>query len=84
MKVADFEAQLAVNGFAEVDGTRVCVHGVQGVTEDEARAYIDMVKKKYPQDTIPALEISAAEGGNVDLCYTIKPQPFERIRRIIG
>lgn len=66
-------------------GTRVSVHGVQGVTEDEARAYIEKVRKKYPHDTIPALEIcAAAEETDIELRYTIKPQPFERIRRITG
>ena len=84
MMVADFETQIAVNGFAQVDGTRVCVHGVRGVTEDEAKEYIKMLREKYPEDSIPALEINAADGDSVNLCYTIKPKPFQRIRRITG
>lgn len=84
MKVADFEAQLAVNGSAEVDGTKVTVNGLQGVTEDEARAYIEHLRQQYPHDTITTLEISAAEDGNVGLNYTVKPPQFQRIRRITG
>lgn len=86
MKITDFEAQIALNGFADVDGTRVTVRGVQGVTEGEARAYIERAKEQYLHETITALEISPADEGrgNVSISYTIKPQPFQRIRRITG
>jgi len=84
MKVMDFEAQLAVNGSAELDGTKVTVNGLQGVTEDEARAYIEHLRKQYPHDTITTLEISAEEDGNVGLNYTVQPPKFQRIRRITG
>lgn len=57
MKITDFEAQLAINGFADVDGTRVVSHGVQGVTEAEARAYIADARALYPHETITVLEI---------------------------
>lgn len=84
MRIADFETQIAVNGFAEIDGTKITVNGVQGVTEDEARAYLKIIKEQYPQDIVKSLEIIYAENGNVDLSYNIKPPPFQRIRRITG
>lgn len=84
MKITDFEAQIAINGFADVDGTKVMVHGVPNVTEDEARAYIQRAREQYPHDTVTVLTISYAEDGNVDLEYTIKPPQFQRIRRITG
>ncbi len=84
MKIQDFEAQLALNGFADVDGTRVTVNGVPKMTEDEARAYIEQAREKYPGETITAMEISPADDGNVSIDYCIRPQPFQRIRRITG
>lgn len=84
MKIMDFEAQLAINGFAEVDGTRIISHGVQHVTEAEARAYIAHARELYPHETIAALEISPADDGKVAIDYTVRPPQFERIRRITG
>lgn len=86
MKITDFEAQLVINGLADVDGTRVISHGVQGLTENEARAYITHAKELYPNETITELEISYAEdgGGKVAIDYTVRPPQFQRIRRITG
>ena len=84
MITADFETQIAVYGFAEIDGTKITVNGLPDMTEDEARAYLKIIKEQYPQDIITSLEIGYAEDGNVDLSYTIKPPPFQRIRRITG
>lgn len=84
MITADFETQIAVYGFAEVDGTRVCTHGVQGVTEAEARAYIADARAPYPHETITVLEIAPAEDGKVAIDYTVRPPQFERVRRITG
>ncbi len=84
MKITDFEAQLVINGFADVDGTRVVSHGVQGVTEAEARAYIADAKALYPHETITVLEIAPAEDGKVAIDYTVRPPQFERVRRITG
>ena len=84
MIIADFETQLAVNGFAEIDGTKITVTGVPDITEGEARAYLKIIKEQYPQDIIKSLDIGCAEDGNVDLSYNIKPPPFQRIRRITG
>lgn len=84
MKIADFETQIAVNGFADVDGTKVSVVGVQGVTEAEARAYIEDVRKQYSHEVITELTISPAEDGKVGIDYKVKPPQFQRIRRITG
>ena len=84
MRIADFETQIAVNGFAEIDGTKITVNSVQGVTEDEARAYLKKLREQYPQDIITALDIIYVDDGNVDLSYNLKPPPFQRIRRITG
>lgn len=84
MRTGDFETQIAVNGFAEIDGTKITVNGVQNVTEDEARAYLKMLREQYPQDMITSLDILYVDDGNVDLSYNIKPPPFQRIRRITG
>lgn len=84
MIVADFETQLAVNGFAELDGTRITVNGVPDVTEDEVRAYLNKIREEYPEEDITQLQISYADDGNVDISYTIKPIQFQRIRRITG
>lgn len=84
MKIADFETQLVMNGFAEIDGTKITVSGVQGMTEHEARAYLKLIREQYPQDIVTALDIGYADDGNVDLSYNIKPPPFQRIRRITG
>lgn len=84
MKITDFEAQLVINGFADVDGTRVVSHGVQGVTEAEARAYIADAKALYPHETITVLEIAHAEDGKVAIDYTVRRPQFERVRRITG
>lgn len=84
MKVADFQTQLDINGYAEIDGTKITVNGVQGITEDEARSYLKMLREQYPQDIITSLDIIYVDDGNVDLSYNVKPPPFQRIRRITG
>ena len=84
MIIADLETQLAVNGFAEIDGTKITVNGVPDITEGEARAYLERIRLQYPHDTITSLEISKAEDGNVDLSYNVQPPKFQRIRRITG
>ena len=84
MMTIDFEKQLAANGFAEIDGTKITVNGLPDITEDEARAYLKMIKEQYPQDIITTLDIGSEKDGNVYLSYDVKPPPFQRIRRITG
>lgn len=67
-----------------VNGTKVTVKGLEGVSEKEIIAYIDYIHKDHPKDEIEALELSAADDGQVILDYTLQPPKFERIRRITG
>ena len=84
MKFTDFEAQIAFQGFADVDGTRVYVNGVPHVTEEEARAYLKLTAEQYPDETIKSLTISPDEEGTVSLDAEVQPIQFQRIRRITG
>lgn len=86
VKFTDFEAQIAFKGFADIDGTRVYVHGIPRVTEDEVRAYLKMTAEQYPNETIKSLTISPSteEAGFVSLDAEVQPIQFQRIRRITG
>ena len=53
------------------------------ISPREQEAYIARAYKKYPHNTIDALEIHV-DGDFVDLAYTLRPQKFSRIRRITG
>lgn len=86
MKFTDFEAQVALKGFADVDGTHIYVNGVPHVTEGEVRAYLKMTTEQYPNETIKSLTISPSneEAGSVSLDAEVQPIQFQRIRRITG
>ena len=47
--------------------------------EKEIQAYINYLKNKFPDESLKSLSITI-DGNDVDL----KPQNFERIRRITG
>lgn len=51
---------------------------------DELTYYVDLVKNKFPHDTILTLKVSAEIGDRVALHYTKQGEKFERIRRITG
>lgn len=51
--------------------------------ENEVNAYIDHVRKQNPNQDIETLNIEL-DGEFVNLSYTVKPIPFERIRRVTG
>jgi hypothetical protein len=55
--------------------------GLDGWTAEEMSAYIE---EQNIGETLESLEISGAPDGNVALDYTLRPQEFERIRRITG
>lgn len=82
MKITDFEAQLAINGFADVDGTRVVSHGVQNVTEAEARAYIAYAKELYPHETITVLKKRPRLKGYAPGSPEESPIPFSFRKRL--
>lgn len=67
-----------------VNGTDVTVKGIENISEREILAYMDFIHQDNQHDEIKSLEISAAEGGNVALDYTLRPPRFQRIRRITG
>lgn len=50
---------------------------------EEIVAYIEHVKKKYPDETLTSLTLTI-DGDYVDMHYRLQPQPMERIRRITG
>lgn len=51
--------------------------------EKEIQTYINYLKNKYPDESLKSLSITI-DGNDVDLDYVLKPQNFERIRRITG
>lgn len=53
------------------------------LSTEEIMAYIHHVEKENPNRSIEALTIEL-DGEFVNLSYTLKPVPFERIRRITG
>ncbi|MBR5910290.1 MAG: hypothetical protein IKZ66_10005 [Schwartzia sp.] len=67
-----------------VNGTDVTVNGIDNISEQEILAYMNLIHKENQSDEIESLEISAQEGDNVALDYTLRPPQFQRIRRITG
>ena len=57
--------------------------GVQ-IEQRETEAYINHIKKHYPNRDIEYLDIKINDNGYVDLEYKLVPVSFERIRRITG
>ena len=53
------------------------------LSQEEILAYVAHVEKENPHRSIEALTIEL-DGEFVNLSYTLKPVPFERIRRITG
>ncbi len=53
------------------------------LSQEEILAYVAHVEKENPNRSIEALTIEL-DGEFVNLSYTLKPVPFERIRRITG
>ena len=51
--------------------------------EKEIQAYINYLQNKFPDESLKSLSITI-DGNDVDLDYVLKPQNFERIRRITG
>lgn len=66
-----------------INGTVVTVTGIENITEQEIIAYIERIKEQS-QEEVTTLDISLADDGQVILDYQLKPQKFERIRRITG
>ncbi len=67
-----------------VNGTDVIVNGIDNISEQEILAYMDYIHQGNQHEELETLEISAADGGQVSLDYTLRPPQFQRIRRITG
>lgn len=67
-----------------VNGTEVTIKDLEEVSEQEILAYMDYIHQDNPSEEIDTLELSPAEDGSVALEYTLRPQKFQRIRRITG
>lgn len=52
------------------------------ISEAEKQAYIARGREKYG-DALTQIDLTL-DGEDVEILYTIRPQPFERIRRITG
>lgn len=60
-------------------------HGdITEISEEEKLAYMEYVKKKYPDEIIDTLIISFDDEGYAKLEVHKHSVPFERIRRITG
>lgn len=53
------------------------------ISEEEIEAYKEYVKRHYPYQTVSLLEIEV-DGEHVSMRTHLRPQRFERIRRITG
>jgi hypothetical protein len=57
---------------------------ISEIPEEEVKAYIEYVQKKYPDEIIDELIISFDDEGYVKLETHKHSKPFIRIRRITG
>ena len=51
---------------------------------DELKYYVEVVKSKFPKETVTKLTVTLDGDGRVKLDYTKHGERFERIRRITG
>ena len=55
------------------------------MTEKEVQNYVDYLEEKYGRKVDElTIEVDAEDSDFVELTYTLKDVPFERIRRITG
>lgn len=50
---------------------------------EEVKEYIQYIKDKNKEETLTQLTLTV-DGEFVDMSYTLRPQPIDRIRRITG
>ncbi len=53
------------------------------VTDEEIRAYIQRGNLQHVNTTVDGLDL-VVDGEDVDITYSLAPEPFDRIRRITG
>lgn len=61
----------------------VTVNGIEDMTVEEVKNYIEFIQKKYGRKPIGLTIFSNGE-EDVDLEFTLEETNFERIRRITG
>ena len=66
-----------------LNGTEVTLNGADDMTENEIQSYIDCVSEKT-HEPVRSIAITERADGTVALDYQLRPQKFERIRRITG
>jgi len=66
----------------QIDGVEVSA-GKEFSTE-ELKYYVEVVKSKFPKDTIVKLTVTSEDDDRVRLDYEKRGEKFERIRRITG
>ena len=67
-----------------VNGTEVTIKDIDSISEKEIMSYLNYIEEQNLGEELATLEIAGASDGNVSLDYTLRPQKFERIRRITG
>lgn len=67
----------------KVAGIEVEVNGLPDMSAEEIHRYIDYIHSTT-DEKLSSLAISATADGKVALDYKLRPQKFERIRRITG
>ena len=64
----------------QIDGVKITA----GFACDEAelKEYVDFVRERVPNVT--RIKVTLCADGDIDIAYTARNRPFERIRRITG
>ena len=65
------------------DGVEISFVGIEDVTEDEPRNYVEYVRSKT-SDPVKSITVTQCNDGMVDVDYKLQGPKFERIRRITG
>ena len=65
------------------DNVEVSFIGINDVTADEPKNYVDYVRSRtdYP---VKSIQVIQCDDGKVDVKYELQGAKFERIRRITG
>ena len=61
----------------------IAINSNEEISENEAKAYIQYVRKNNPRKEIDSIELDF-DGDEVGLGYHLQPEGFEKIRRITG
>lgn len=84
-KTEEADNQAVIHEKAIVDGVSIQVEGINDLTINEAKNYMELIGKNLAEGTrLSELTIHKEGRDNVALDYLVKTQPIERIRRITG